>query len=59
MRMLSEILVQRDFDPELLGREAAVREGVFFVDELDGDDGVGGMEGGGLADTDGERNLVS
>jgi hypothetical protein len=42
--------VQAEFDVELLGAQAAGAEGVLLVDELDGDDGAGGVFGDGLAD---------
>ena len=48
-----------DFDLELFGGEAAVGEGVLFVDEFHGDDGVVGMEGGRFADAVIEESLVT
>lgn len=52
MGVLAEISMQRDLDLELFGGEAAVGEGVFFVYELYGDDGVIRVERGSFTDSD-------
>ncbi len=44
------MFVEGDFEGDLFGREAAVAEGVGFVDEFDGEDWVGGGEGDGFFD---------
>jgi hypothetical protein len=48
--MLAEVLMQNDFHFNLLGREAALLECMFLIDELDGDDGLGSIVGYCFAD---------
>ncbi len=45
--------VQGELDVQLFGAQAAGAEGVLFVDEFDGDDGVGGVAGDCFADAEG------
>lgn len=49
--MFLEMLVQRDLHFDLFGCESAMSQSMFFVDELDGDDGIGAAEGSCLADS--------
>jgi hypothetical protein len=42
--------MQRDLHFDLFGREAAMLQGMLFVDEFYGDDGIGTTEGSCLAD---------
>jgi hypothetical protein len=42
--------VQHDLHLDLLGREAALLKGMFLIDEFDGDDGLGRIDGYGFAD---------
>ena len=46
-----------DLDLQLLSGQAAVSQGMFLVDELDGDDGVRGMKWSSFANS--ESNMVS
>jgi hypothetical protein len=42
--------VQDNLHFDLLGREATLLKGMFLVDEFDGDDGLGRIDGYGFAD---------
>lgn len=48
--VFTEMLMQYNFHLDLLRSEAAGAQGMFFVDELDGDDGFRGIVGYGFAD---------
>ena len=48
--MVANVLVQGDFEVNLLVRYAAVAGGIFLVDELHGEDGGGLLDWDGLLD---------